>query len=202
MKKNDEKNTANLIMDMAFRLFVEKGYEATNLREIGNEVGINASTIYFYYKSKRELFLDVFNHALEIHINELEKRADTISRCKEVDELKELFISEIEMVYLDSASYLFLLRYRIFPVSDLANETREICKAYDEKEFQIWKPFLISYGDGTEENERELFNVIMKMTNGIINEMLISGQALKKETLEKLWAHCYNYLFDKYKYYL
>ncbi len=31
MKKNDEKNTANLIMDMAFRLFVEKGYEATNL---------------------------------------------------------------------------------------------------------------------------------------------------------------------------
>lgn len=197
MKKNVDKNTAKLIMNMAFRLFVEKGYEATNLREMANEVGINASTIYFYYKSKKELFLDVFQQALEVHINELEKRADQVANCSEGDKLKELFINEIEMVYLDSASYLFLLRYRMFPVSDLVNETCELRKICDEKEFQIWKPFLRAYAGGTEENERELFKDIMKMMNGIMNEMLTSGEAMKKQLIEKLWVYCYNYLLDK-----
>lgn len=197
MKKNYDNSTANLIMDMAFRLFVEKGYEAANLRNIGNEVGINASTIYFYYKSKKKLFLDVYLHTLEVHINELQKRADQISSNIEVDELKALFISEIDMIHLDSASYLFLLRYRMFPVSDIVNETRELCKLYDEKEFQVWKPLLASYADGTDERERELFNGISKMIRGIIIEMLTSGEALKKQTIEQLWACCYNSLFAR-----
>lgn len=199
MKKYDENNTASQIMNMAFRLFVEKGYEATNLREIGNSVGISASTIYFYYKSKKDLFLDVLNHALEEHLEELNKRAAKIADDIDTDQLKELFVKEIEMIHLDSASYLFLMRYRMFPVSELIRETLEVSNLYIEKEFQIWKPFLSSYCDGTEENERQFFKRIRKMMNGIINEMLTSGEAIKRQTIEKLWMICYNYISDKFE---
>lgn len=194
MKKYEDKGTAKLIKDMAFRLFVEKGYEATNLREIGSEVGINASTIYFYYKSKRELFMDVLCHSLDIHIRELEKRAKVIFEGEFENKLKELFMSEIEMVHLDAASYLFVLRYRMFPVAELMAETREVCNRYDEREFQIWKPFLALY---EEYNLRELFTGIMKLVTGIINEMLMSGEAIKRQTLEKLWVYCEDYFLDK-----
>ena len=197
MKKYDENNTANQIMNMAFRLFVEKGYEAANLREIGNSVGISASTIYFYYKSKKDLFLDVLNQALEEHLEELSNCATKIVNDADEDKLKELFVAEIEMIHLDSASYLFLLRYRMFPVSELSSEIMEVSKLYVEKEFQIWRPFLVPYCDGTDENERQLFKSIMRMINGIINEMLTSGEAINRQALNKLWMYCYNYIFDK-----
>jgi AcrR family transcriptional regulator len=50
-------STKDKISYVAFKLFLEKGYEATNMREISNEVGIKASSLYFYYESKQELFL-------------------------------------------------------------------------------------------------------------------------------------------------
>lgn len=195
MRKNDDKRTVDVISNIAFRLFIEKGYEATNLREIGAEAGINASTIYFYYKSKKELFLDVYNNALRAHTEMLREIAAGISLEPKEESIKEMFIKEIEMIYFDSASYKFLLRYRMFPVSELINEISEISQKFDDEEFQIWKPFLSIYADETEINERVVFIGVMKFINGIINEMLISGQAIKTKTLEKLWEHIHKFLF-------
>ena len=45
-----------LILDTAQKLFSEKGYAATGLREIAEKAGISIGNIYNYFKNKEELF--------------------------------------------------------------------------------------------------------------------------------------------------
>ena len=57
--KNPE-GTVNLIMDAAFRLFMEKGYEHTSVQDIiDNLGGLSKGAIYHHFKSKEEILVAV-----------------------------------------------------------------------------------------------------------------------------------------------
>jgi len=43
------------LLDIAARLFHEKGYRATSLAEIGDALGMNKASLYYYVKSKDDL---------------------------------------------------------------------------------------------------------------------------------------------------
>jgi len=45
------------IADVAARIFAERGFPATDLQDVADEVGIGKGTIYRYFGSKEELFL-------------------------------------------------------------------------------------------------------------------------------------------------
>lgn len=50
------RNTKELIMYTALRLFSDKGFDGVGLREIAAEIGIRESAIYRHYQSKQDLF--------------------------------------------------------------------------------------------------------------------------------------------------
>lgn len=52
----EEKSTREIIMDEALALFAVKGYEAVSMRDIAAAVGIRASSIYYHFSGKQELF--------------------------------------------------------------------------------------------------------------------------------------------------
>lgn len=52
--------TVNLILDVAFRLFMEKGYEHTSVQDIiDNLGGLSKGAIYHHFKSKEEILIAV-----------------------------------------------------------------------------------------------------------------------------------------------
>lgn len=52
--------TVNLILDVAFRLFMEKGYEHTSIQDIIDHLGgLSKGAIYHHFKSKEEIFYAV-----------------------------------------------------------------------------------------------------------------------------------------------
>ena len=57
--KHPEK-TVNLILDVAFRLFMEKGYEHTSIQDIiDNLGGLSKGAIYHHFKSKEDILFPV-----------------------------------------------------------------------------------------------------------------------------------------------
>ncbi|WP_176431117.1 TetR/AcrR family transcriptional regulator [Anaerovirgula multivorans] len=52
--------TRKKILEASKKMFVEKGFEKTNLRNIAGEIGIGVSTIYGYFSSKQEIFIATF----------------------------------------------------------------------------------------------------------------------------------------------
>jgi len=60
------------ILDAAARIFAERGYAATDLQVLADELGVGKGTIYRYFPSKRELFLAAVDRGMsrlscEIH---------------------------------------------------------------------------------------------------------------------------------------
>ena len=49
----------------AARLFATKGYEGTNFADIGAELDLRGSSLYHYFSSKDELFMNCLEHAAE-----------------------------------------------------------------------------------------------------------------------------------------
>lgn len=58
--------TVNLILDVAFRLFMEKGYEHTSIQDIiDNLGGLSKGAIYHHFKSKEEILMAVTDRMTE-----------------------------------------------------------------------------------------------------------------------------------------
>lgn len=64
------------LLDIAARLFNEKGYKATSLAEIGDALGMNKASLYYYVKSKDDLLARVIYRASQ----RLRDLADGISQ--------------------------------------------------------------------------------------------------------------------------
>jgi len=57
----------------ALRLFKEKGYHATSMRDIASEVGINKGSLYSYIRSKEDLLIPVFEQAMGVLTAQIEQ---------------------------------------------------------------------------------------------------------------------------------
>src|SRR6202171_2497911 len=58
---------------VALRLFKEKGYHATSMRDIASEVGINKGSLYSYIRSKEDLLVPVFEQAMGVLLAQIEQ---------------------------------------------------------------------------------------------------------------------------------
>jgi AcrR family transcriptional regulator len=72
------------IIEATLRLYADRGYYLTNIREIAREVGISAPTFYHYFQDKRELFVEAIEYVIKNYRQEsrtsLEKEKDPSKR--------------------------------------------------------------------------------------------------------------------------
>ncbi len=93
--------TVSLILDTAFRLFMEKGYERTSIQDIIDHLGgLSKGAIYHHFKSKEDILAAVVdrmtaesNHMLE----EIRERTDLTGKEK----LKTIFKESISRPVMD-----------------------------------------------------------------------------------------------------
>ena len=72
-------STAELIRSAAIDLFFEHGYEATSLRAIAGEVGIQVGSLYNHLTSKESLLYSIMSKIIEDLLNELGARLATVT---------------------------------------------------------------------------------------------------------------------------
>ena len=65
--QDNKPDTKKLIFDTALRLFAASGVENVSMRDLADEVGIKAASIYNHYPSKDELVEACYNFFLENH---------------------------------------------------------------------------------------------------------------------------------------
>jgi Transcriptional regulator len=72
------------IIEATLKLYSDRGYYLTNIREIAREVGISAPTFYHYFQDKRELFVEAIEYVIQNFKREteaaLEKEKDHAQR--------------------------------------------------------------------------------------------------------------------------
>lgn len=53
------------IIHAAARLFREKGYRATSIRDLGEGLGITSAALYYHFRNKDEILCEVMRHGIE-----------------------------------------------------------------------------------------------------------------------------------------
>jgi len=61
-----KKNVREEILLVASRAFNYKNYNSTSIKEIADEMGIDHSTIYHYFKNKMEIFIEIVERFLKL----------------------------------------------------------------------------------------------------------------------------------------
>jgi len=62
----DNRNTRADVVQAAGRLFAERGYHGTSMRDLGRELGLQGSSLYSHIRSKEDLLVDVVQRAADL----------------------------------------------------------------------------------------------------------------------------------------
>jgi AcrR family transcriptional regulator len=57
--------TKDRIFQAALRIFAQHGFEGARMEKIASEVGINKASLYFHFKSKEEIFQELFHDIIK-----------------------------------------------------------------------------------------------------------------------------------------
>lgn len=98
------------ILNSAIKLFAEKGYEKTKLEDIAELAEFGKGTIYNYFETKEDIYLEIIDRVTE----------DYTAKLKEMDSKSKTlyeFVSQItdnliNFILDDQAAFLVLLRLR------------------------------------------------------------------------------------------
>jgi len=71
-RARDTPNGKQRVLDAAAERLVAQGYTATTLREIAADIGIKAGSIYHYFESKEDLFIEVFSRGISVMVEAFE----------------------------------------------------------------------------------------------------------------------------------
>lgn len=78
-------NRRDKIVEEAAKLFMERGYEATSVREISREVGVTEAALYYHFDGKRDLLREV----IRTHLPDL---TGALDYCRGAENLSDLIV--------------------------------------------------------------------------------------------------------------
>lgn len=190
-----ENKTMEKIFFSSFRLFLENGYEATNIRDICKDVGIKASTLYFYYKSKEDLFFIIYDGISMDYLNYFKGIETSISEISVEEKLFSLLKQKIKYFALDISKQKLILRYHLFPPKDLASKLREKYTYYTNEENKIISKIILNCKDNNlflNENINDNLIEYKRLENYLIYEMTVFGIKINDREFSKLWDVFWN----------
>lgn len=173
--------TVNLILDVAFRLFMEKGYEHTSIQDIIDHLGgLSKGAIYHHFKSKEDILYAVMGRMTaesNLRLKEICDRTDLNGKEK----LKTLFRLSLDRPVMED----------VFTVSpNVYNNPRFLCsflhEAVEESAPDYILPIIrqgIADGSITTEYPEQLAQLISLLANIWINPIIFEDS--REETYRK-----------------
>ena len=66
MEQTREQSMESIILETAERLFLDKGFALTSTTEIVREAGCNQALVHYYFRTKEQLFIRIFEEKIKI----------------------------------------------------------------------------------------------------------------------------------------
>lgn len=93
ISKNPEERR-NELLDTAEELFINVGYNKTSINDIVKKISVAQGTFYYYFKSKEEIFIAIFQRRVSIFLKDLSNKLSSCSTSME--KLKKFIIFDIQ----------------------------------------------------------------------------------------------------------
>ncbi|MGC9031438.1 MAG: TetR/AcrR family transcriptional regulator [Minisyncoccia bacterium] len=171
-------STKEKILNTASALFGEYGYFGASMSDIAKKINITKTTLYYYFKSKRDLYKKIIEHAfknLELHLQEVEKIKNPTKKISKLIEKYLEFCAKEKNILLslvtnfpkkDTEIKFHIKKLKENLNKDIANFLKDSFKVYKENQIDI----------------KTLTNTLTEIMNG---KVLESSFLNSKENLKK-----------------
>ena len=92
---SQKRNTKEEILKVSARLFAERGYEKTSTRDIAKELSIASPSLYYHFKSKSEILLELLYQPMEYIESEL-GGIHNLSKPQQLRKILDVLITSLE----------------------------------------------------------------------------------------------------------
>ncbi len=180
-KKSEE--TRQGILAAARRLFADKGYEHTDMKEIAAEMGMTHAALYYYFKNK----VDV---AWEIYREETEGMLQEVNRVKEELQPTPLFLCILQYV-------LIIHRLAFNPVTESYFFDEINYRGYDRGEMQrvrrsYYAALEALFDDCGVHMDDDQFAVFILTSDAYAKALLC---AIKNQVVDYTWKEALDHFF-------
>lgn len=135
------KFTKEKILEEAFKLFLQKGYSEVSISVVQEELGIGRATLYYYFKSKEDLFKTVVDHYIIKYMESSLKIEPDATVADMIESRIRLIIAQRDILLqsnnpnltffnLTSIKFIALLKYEDY---------RKKLEVFRNKTIELWK---------------------------------------------------------------
>lgn len=193
MKKD---NTRTKILEAMYTLVAQKGYDKASLGQIADMIGIKKASIYYYFRSKEELFIELVQ---KLYKEDYNKKMEDIRKNNTISDYKEAVLTlgkEFIASYFENQ----MLR-KVYAEIDIQTARIPALKQFVQDANGLLKDFLVqllSYGMeieafpkdfNVEKNAQMLYTILIGIDDAILYDLPIEPEVV----LETLVS----YLFPK-----
>ncbi len=186
MKKSlaGEEGTREQLLRVAAKLFQQKGYRATSMRDIAKVLGIRTSSIYYYINSKVDLLREISAKSMDMLIKAGEKIA--FSPLPPEERLKQLIISHVRLL-CENLDFFTVTLYELTP-TNASSFWKEIVGMRDRYEMLVRGVIRNGKENGVFRNVDEKMTgfALLGMINWIVRWYSPSGEK-SPEDIAQLW---------------
>ncbi len=206
--EKDKIDKKDHILDVAEKVFSDKGFDGASTRLISSEAGVNMAMLNYYFGSKEGLFLAIFDRKISSFQDILQNigNDDTIGSWDKMDRYIELYSERV--VNNNCFQKLLYQEMSINRRSDLSDKLRDILMKNVSELFKILQEG-IDNGEFKKDTDMQMVIATMYGTkNFIVNTPLMSSALLgydiqdDKNIEDKLKPHLKSFFKSLLKTYL
>ena len=173
-KKEERELRKKRIIDGALKVFNEVGIEKTTMDEIALESGFGKATLYYYFSSKDEVFVEIMEHGWKQLWEGIETKI--IENLSPRDKFMGIVRAMASIVTENKTLYGFLFTAPNF----IKDSQKQIWKTYQERLYAILQSII---EEGIKKKEFVNLNpsLLMKAIGGLFHQLLISNDEKLKE---------------------
>ena len=185
----DSKDKMIQIQKVAFKLFLNNGYEATTIRTICKKAGVEAPSIYNFFNSKKGLFLSIVSSLWEKYLEESGCYFNDTPNISPDKRLLAYFRFSIKYTLENLDETRFFLRFSLFPPSEVQEDTINFLLHQQKHEYDYIGGIV---NDGIQQglisaSQDQATTIFLKFVNSNTFDIIFSRWAPTEEELLEAW---------------
>ena len=109
IEATDPNSAKGRLLIIAAKLFNQKGYERTTVRDLANAAGIQSGSLFHHFKTKEDILKSVMVDTIIFNTQRMKKEMAKAETC--VDALKALIRCELESINGETGEAMSVLVY-------------------------------------------------------------------------------------------
>lgn len=175
-RENDKASAKfNRILEAATRVIAKKGFYNSTIADVAKAAEVAEGTIYLYFKNKDDLLISIFEHSMDLFIQEVQKELEGIKDPKE--KLKKFLALHLQLVQ-ENPDLAQVLQIEL-------RQSSKFMKEYEGGKFGDYLNVvctIMEEGQGTGVFRKELEpRVLRRAIFGAVDEMALEWLLMKKK---------------------